>query len=438
LLYAYVKEKNGLEDGETIHKDGQSYIVIKSIDVVNKQIEKKYEYFCLSCNRQVFFRHYKDKHDHFFHRDSQECKIPESIEHLLVKMEIYKYLKLAGYEAKLETPFSRNGLSVRADLFARSAVDHLVVEVQATSSIRLDTIRKRNTIYAASGIPTVWIIVLDSFLKKYTGTTTNELIKHNDGSYVTEKVDLPYNKQEVFQVIGQPPKAFDFLIEQYHYLIAINNEGKFFLIRKESNGTIYNITRIPTHDLVRSLMATPLIDMGYEEPNNKMPFKEEKSNTFTGEVGFDFIHSISNSEEGIHIDFQKGLLDEMERLKNETPFDTVSLIAKVNERRERIKQEIILRAQAAERELLNESHYKPKVDSWKQKDELRTNDIISFLTKIKEDLDKKHADQFQAIENTYHIEKYHHKLIELKEKWEQEQKDLEINSSKAYIYPVDR
>jgi Competence protein CoiA-like family len=106
LLYAYVKEKNGLEDGETINKDGQSFIVIKSIDVVNKQIEKKYEYFCLSCNRQVFFRHYKDKHEHFYHRGSQECKIPESIEHLLVKMEIYKiqcYKKLGLRQEAEET-----------------------------------------------------------------------------------------------------------------------------------------------------------------------------------------------------------------------------------------------------------------------------------------------------------------------------------------------
>jgi competence CoiA-like predicted nuclease len=237
LLYAYVKDETGLEHGEMIQKDDETYIVIKSIDVVTKQIERKYSYYCLSCNKQVYFRHYKGKNDHFYHRASPDCKIPESIENLLVKMEIYKYLNLAGYEAKLETPFYRNGLSVRADVFARSGINQLVVEVQASSSIRLDTIKKRNTIYAACGISTAWIIVLDSFFKKYSGTYTNELMKQEDGSYLTEKIDLPYNKQEVFQVIGQTPKAFDFLMEQYHYVIAINKDGKFYLIRKDSNGT---------------------------------------------------------------------------------------------------------------------------------------------------------------------------------------------------------
>jgi competence CoiA-like predicted nuclease len=172
LLYAYVNDETALDYGETIQKDNHEYIVIKSIDVLKRNIKKEYEYYCLSCHEQVFFRHYKDKHDHFYHRGSSDCKIPESIEHLLVKMEIYKYLKLAGYEAKLETPFFRNGLSVRADVFARSGVYQLVVEVQASSSIRLDTIRRRNTIYAASGIPTAWIIVLDSFLGRQSKKIT--------------------------------------------------------------------------------------------------------------------------------------------------------------------------------------------------------------------------------------------------------------------------
>ncbi|MBH0171546.1 MAG: competence protein CoiA family protein [Bacillota bacterium] len=145
MLYAYVKnvkDETGLEYGDMIQKDDETYIVIKFIDVLIKQIERKYSYYCLSCNKQVYFRHYTSIHEHFYHRDSPDYKIPESIEHLLVKMEIYKYLKLAGYEAKLETPFHRYGLSVRADVFAKSGINQLVVEVQASSSNRIDTIKK--------------------------------------------------------------------------------------------------------------------------------------------------------------------------------------------------------------------------------------------------------------------------------------------------------
>jgi hypothetical protein len=421
LLYAYVKDETGLEHGEMIQKDDETYIVIKSIDVVTKQIERKYSYYCLSCNKQVYFRHYTSKNDHFYHRDSPDCKIPESIEHLLVKMEIYKYLKLAGYEAKLETPFHRNGLSVRADVFARSGINQLVVEVQASSSIRLDTIKKRNTIYAASGIPTAWIIVLDSFLKKYSGTYTNELIKQEDGSYLTEKIDLPYNKQEVFQVIGQTPKAFDFLMEQYHYVIAINKDGKFYLIRKDNNGTVYNITRIPTHDLVKSLMATPLIEMDYEDSKINFSPDQEKSKIFKGETGFDFTHSVSSFSESIHIDFQKGLLDELDRLKKEIPFDTVALITKINKHREKIKQQIILKAQAMKRELLNERRYKPKIDKWKQKEDLRLNKISSVVTKIKEDFEKRLIEQLRFIENRHYTALYELKLLKIKDQWREEQ-----------------
>jgi competence CoiA-like predicted nuclease len=441
LLYSYVKDETGLEHGELIQKDDKTYIVIKSIDVVIKQIERKYSYYCLSCNKQVYFRHYTDKNDHFYHKASPDCKIPESIEHLLVKMEIYKYLKLAGYEAKLETPFYRNGLSVRADVFAKSGINQLVVEVQASNSIRLDTIKKRNTIYAASGIPTAWIIVLDSFFKKYSGTSTNELIKQEDGSYLTKKIDLPYNKQEVFQVIGTTPKAFDFLMEQYHFVIAINKEGKFYLIRKESNGTVYNITRIPTHDLVNSLMTTPLIEMDYEDRKINLAHNQGESKIFKGETGFDFTHSLSSSPESIHIDFQRGLLDELERLKKETPFDTVALITKINKHREKIKQQIILRAQAMERELINERRYKPKIDIWKQKEDLRLNKISSVLTKIKEDFEKRLIEQLGFIENLHYTAIYELKLLKLKDQWKEEQLTSErqlTHLKKLYHHLIDK
>jgi hypothetical protein len=405
LLYAYVKDHSGLEHGSIITRGNQSFIVIKSIEVIERRIEKAYDYYCLSCDKQVFFRHYKAKHDHFYHRNSPDCKLPESIEHLLVKMEIYKYLKKAGYEAKLEKTFFRGHLKARADVFAKGGKEELVVEVQASNSIAINTIRKRNTIYAGAGIPTAWVIVLDTFFNKYTGTVTTQIVKHEDGTSSSIRVDLPYDKQEVFQIIGETPKAFDFLIDKYHYVITISSEGKFFLIRKDINGTVYNITRIPTSDLVQSLLSTPLIDMDYEDSPNS---KAEKPLIFLGDEGTGD-HPSPTIPESIFIDFENGRLDEQERLKTEEPFDTVALIQALNKAREE-------RA----RETLNELRYKPKFDYWKQQNEMIYDQKKFNFSKIKEDLEKKLITQWNAIEERVYKERFEPGLTIFKQKLKEE------------------
>jgi hypothetical protein len=414
LLYAYVKDEVGLKHGGLMNVNDKEYIVIKSIDVFEKRIERSYDYYCLGCDKQVYFRHYRQRHDHFYHRNSPDCKIPESMEHLLVKMEIYKYLKLAGYEAKLETLFQRNTLSARADVFAKAGKDELVVEIQASSSIQVDTIRRRNTIYAAYGVPTAWIIVLDSFLKKYTGTSKTEVIKHDDGTVSLGTIDLPFDQQEVFQVIGETPKAFDFLLEQYFYVIGVNKDGKFFLIRKELNGTVYNITRIPSHDLVSSLLATPLLDMGYEEQIKILPDSESKAIKFSGNTGFENHELPDIIPQGLHVDFDKGLQDEMKRLKTETPFDTVQLINELNKLREAEKQQIILKAKALEREFVNERRYKPKVEAWNEAIENRKKFVANYLQTIKEDLEKQLKVRLEVIETLQILKEQ--RLIEQREK----------------------
>jgi Competence protein CoiA-like family len=405
LLYAYVKDHSGLEHGSIITKDNQSFIVIKSIEVNEKRIEKAYDYYCLSCGKQVFFRHYKAKHDHFYHRNSPDCKLPESIEHLLVKMEIYEYLKKAGYDAKLEKTFFQGHLKARADVFAKGGKEELVVEVQASNSITINTIRKRNSIYAAAGIPTAWVIVLDTFFNKYTGTTTTQIVKHEDGTTSSIRMDLPYDKQEVFQVIGETPKAFDFLIDKYHYVITISNEGKFFLIRKDINGTVYNITRIPTSDLVQSLLSTPLIDMDYGASTNS---KAEKPLIFLGDEGTRD-HPSPALPESIFIDFENGRLDEQERLKTEEPFDTVALIQALNKARE---EQV--------RETLNQLHYKPKFDNWKQQNDMIHDQRKLNFSKIKEDLEKKRITQWNAIEERVYKEKFKPGLTIFKQKLKKE------------------
>ncbi|MBH0171544.1 hypothetical protein [Fictibacillus sp. 18YEL24] len=94
-----------------------------------------------------------------------------------------------------------------------------------------------------------------------------------------------------------------------------------------------------------------------------------------------------------------------------------------------------------ERELLNERRYKPKIDKWKQKEDLRLNKISSVVTKIKEDFEKRLIEQLRFIENRHYTALYELKLLKIEDQWREEQLTSERqldHLKELYLHLIDK
>lgn len=248
-------------------------------DFIKDQIKETF--YCLVCDHPMFRVKPTKKNNYFRHKTTKFCMEAESLAHASAKRELYEKFKQAGFEVQTEREFNFVGYTLKADVAVREQKDRLVIEVQASNSIQMATIAKRTNAYASGSIPTAWVILLDSFFGpgKYAGTSITDVIKHNDGTYENRTRPLSYGEEAVFTVIGEERSNFNLLMESYKYIVAIDHDGFFYLIRTNPNDELFSISRIQHEQIVSVLLETPLLTIDYDTRKNG---ENEKSPFFKG------------------------------------------------------------------------------------------------------------------------------------------------------------
>ncbi|WP_192913044.1 hypothetical protein [Bacillus mesophilum] len=228
-----------------------------------------YKAFCPVCEEQMSFkRGYDKKSPHFFHINRDECFSFESLAHGSTKKYLYRLFMHAGYHVKEESFQKGNEKGARADVAVLHQINgekeiKLAIEVQA-SGIRIAEVVKRINFYYEKDVPTAWILVLDSFfpprkvqqaegeieISGYEGTrisTFNTEEKKYDFTYIEPTEERP------FFVTGKINKAFDFLMDLYHTVVAVDHEGYVFLIRREPDSAYQRAQAILDGESIESL-----------------------------------------------------------------------------------------------------------------------------------------------------------------------------------------
>ncbi len=373
-LYAYLPYEEAAkvqhDTGVLFHYEGKEVWLFQSTNINSDEREmlKKQglgRFKCFSCGEDMKFVAHNKKNNYFSHFQRKECTLPESLEHAITKLKIYTLFKQAGYIPRLERVFNtiHADYNPRADVFveAISGSEKIVVEVQGNKSILPNTVAKRTMAYAAEKIPTAWVLILENYFEQYGGTTVTEVIKHNDGSFTNEVRALRYDEDSIFTVSGAP-KSFSQLMAAYGYVIAVNHEGHFFLIRQDvfSNSDVYRISRIPHENLVEVLLTTELVDLDYHYEPKTM----KEKGFFHGLAGFDheLTEELMKNNSPTAIDFELAYQIELERLKSEGKLDPLFLIRQLKEVREFVSRDKIREKYSAQREKMNESKYRSGVE----------------------------------------------------------------------------
>ncbi len=314
-------------------------------------------FYCYSCDTEMYFVPGKVKNSRFAHKKLKHCFQADSLAHSSTKKALFWLFEKEKYHVKTEQRFKTKNFAPVADVAVQTKTkeDVLVVEVQASNTISCASIAQRTNAYASEGIPTAWIIVLDSFFgseedgsnAQYTGTFVTEYTRHDDGTTTLEYKELPFGEETVFTYTGNRKKNFTLIMDTYHYVIAVNHAGNFHLIRRDpsvlatkieaelrgekwsSDNDNFLISRIPQENIVQTLLNTQIRHIDYE-PKRKEAL--EKSDEFLGDEGNHPLEEVEFKEYSIDYDRAKQL--EKERLLNETPLDSIQLI---NEQYEAIK-----------------------------------------------------------------------------------------------------
>lgn len=242
---------------------------------------------CPICEERMYFNkgylrikdhgEYENKSPYFYHSIKDACHFAESLPHALTKRFLFTKLKDAGYVVKEEYRHNVEGKRVRADVAAfigggDAPTLKFVVEVQASSGL-LSSLTKKINAYYTEGIPTAWVLLLDDFFMGYTGTT-NIIFNPLSGEY--ESKPLEPGEENYFVVTGKDSKIFTSLMNEYGYILAINNNGHVYLIRRDPDNEhrrmsailrdqhwtpqddVYKITRVADKDIVPTIRLTPL------------------------------------------------------------------------------------------------------------------------------------------------------------------------------------
>lgn len=372
-LYAYLPYEVGKrvqhKTGEVFQYEGDEVWLFQSTKMTSEERDwlKKQDsgrFKCFSCGEDMKFVANSNKNNCFSHFQKKDCTLPESFEHAITKLKIYNLFKESGYVPKLERVFKSIHVDYnpRADVFVEAITgnEKIVVEVQASNSIQTNTVAKRTMAYAMEGIPTAWVLILESYFKgkQYAGTTITEVIKHEDGTFSNVDRPLRYDEDGVFTVSGNP-KSFNQLMDAYGYVIAVNYEGHFFLIRQDvfSKGDVYRISRIPHENLVEVLLTTDLIELDYHYEPKKKAIQEKGD--FVGREGFDHDEEGKMSNISLNgIDFDMAYQIEQERLMREGKLDPLTLIRQLKAVRNFNQRDKKREMFSVQREKMNEKIYK--------------------------------------------------------------------------------
>ncbi|TKI47382.1 competence protein CoiA family protein [Lysinibacillus tabacifolii] len=377
-LYAYLPYEEGKrvqhKTGEIFLYEGDEVWLFQSTKMTSEERDllKKHNsgrFKCFSCGEDMKFVANSNKNNCFSHFHKKDCTLPESFEHAITKLKIYNLFKESGYIPKLERVFKSIHVDYnpRADVFVEAITgnEKIVVEVQASNNIQTTTVAKRTMAYAMGGIPTAWVLILESYFKgkQYAGTTITEVIKHEDGTFSNEVRSLRYDEDGVFTV-SENPKSFNQLMDAYGYIIVVNYEGHFFLIRQDvfSKGDVYRISRIPHENLVEVLLTTELVELDYHYVPKKKAVQEKGD--FEGREGFEHEEEGGLSNISLNgIDFDMAYQIEQERLMYEGKLDPLTLIRQLKAVRKFNQRDREREMLSEQREKINEKKYKSGIES---------------------------------------------------------------------------
>jgi competence protein CoiA len=121
-------------------------------------------FFCINCNLPLILKKGDKKTHHFSHKANSECPHEnESVDHMIIKTEIYKSLLLADNvsNCELEKSFGEN----RPDIYAEINGIPVAIEVQL-SHLSVEKIEERTISYKNKGIYVLWITSYDRFLER--------------------------------------------------------------------------------------------------------------------------------------------------------------------------------------------------------------------------------------------------------------------------------
>ncbi|MEH7133424.1 competence protein CoiA family protein, partial [Priestia megaterium] len=330
--------------GDKVLRVDSTELTVEDINVIHNELNERF--FCYSCDTRMILRRPKNRNQHFVHLTRKNCFQAEGLAHASVKKDLYNRFFNRGYQVEMERIFQADKKQVRTDVAVMKEKDILAIEVQASPSIKRSTVAERTNTYSSKDIPTAWVIVLNSFFGegKYTKLSNEILVKNEDGTSHYEKTMIPFEKPTPFFILTDIPNSFHMLMDAYKYMVSVNHDGHFFLIREKdihAKGE-YEIYRIEQEKVVDVLLATEALNIDYvpeqratgEQPNHELEHNDGKHpDEWEGEKIL-YKHNI---------DFQKAYEEEQEQLKFEEAID-ILLIVEETKKRERMffkKQKIM-------------------------------------------------------------------------------------------------
>jgi competence protein CoiA len=146
------------------------------------------------CGAPGHLRSSKSGTQHFYHAVDAGCNYAEeSLEHLVIKEQIYRACRAAGWETTVEFPaLDRSGI---ADVYAARDGRKIAFEIQI-STISPDELAERDTKYRNEGIESYWL--LDNFLgrsKDFAAGYDSYLAGEDDRPLTT----VPYIDRSFFE-----------------------------------------------------------------------------------------------------------------------------------------------------------------------------------------------------------------------------------------------
>ncbi|MDP7981336.1 hypothetical protein [Bacillus multifaciens] len=359
MQYSYIKQFEGWRDifssGREVVFQNEQYIELDSM-TIDKDTEAVYikgrnpvyKAACPVCQDSLSFnrgsntdedgKHTTNRNPFFFHR-SRDCFSYESLAHGHTKRYLYGLFNKAGYLVKEERRHQR---IVRADVAVLQMENgreelKLAIEVQA-SNIRISDIARRINTYFEENCPTAWILVLDSFFPQKETEINGEKIYTDSYSgtrisnFNPEKQSYEYTyisplKEEYFFITGTDNKAFNYLMDSYHVIVAVDHNGHVFLIRRTNESArlrveallenrshstqddIFLVSRIEESNIVPVLLETELLRASYKEIESSSKQSSEMNEEFKGQIHIS--ENQSNSLFDSEIEFNKaGMINE--------------------------------------------------------------------------------------------------------------------------------
>ncbi|EJP82959.1 hypothetical protein BTT_59360 (plasmid) [Bacillus thuringiensis serovar morrisoni str. 4AA1] len=328
MQYSYIEYFGGWEkifpSGNLIEFQKKRYIELDSMVIDNdkeaKYIRGKkalYQARCPICQDILSFNKGSkrvNKNPYFFHLDKEQCFSFESLAHARTKKYLYELFSKAGYIVKEE---KRHKDISRADVAVLQTIDgkeelKLAIEVQA-SNIRTNNITKRTNIYFEENVPTVWVLILDSFfppkekevngekiyMDSYSGTRISSFNPETNSYEYTYISPL---KEEYFLITGENNKAFNYLMDVYHVIVTVDHNGHVFLIRRTPESSklrvdallenrehstqddIFLVNRIAEPDIVPVLLETELLRAPHSENDTRLKKNTQLKEEFKGQI----------------------------------------------------------------------------------------------------------------------------------------------------------